>query len=98
MGTVAAQKGQHDDLFMASCFCALLKKDRQFEIEPLINTNMKNYLKEQEDLIQSIINTDNRNTNVDFSKYFQDAEVSRNIFPTEKREDDLTDIPLPEFF
>jgi Terminase large subunit, T4likevirus-type, N-terminal len=36
-GTVAAQSNCHDDLFMASSFCAFIKKQKVLEIEPLID-------------------------------------------------------------
>jgi len=103
MGRVAAQKGQHDDLFMASCFCALVKKDRQFEIEPQISVNSEKFLKDQEDLIQNIINIESKNKQVNIADYFSDSEISRFDLPIiredkDNKSDDFTHIPFPEFF
>lgn len=104
-GSVSAQSGQHDDLFMAACFCALVKKDRMLDIEPLINVNMDTYSKKQESLINDIVNIDNKNLNryenMDIGSYFPGAETT--VFrwesePKEEQEIDLSDIPLPEFF
>jgi len=98
-GSISAQTGQHDDLFMASCFCALMKKDRQLEIEPLININTSKFAKHQDELIKSIIEVDHKNVDIDMRNYFPDAEYSSFNYRSQPKEEfDVSDLPLPEFF
>jgi hypothetical protein len=101
MGNVSAQKGQHDDLFMAACFCALIKKDKQFEIEPLISNTSSQYYKQQEELIQNIIELDVRKKDFNITSYFNDIEIDRINFPRETpdyEDIDVSGLPFPEMF
>ena len=41
-GSISAQTGHHDDLFMASCFCAYVKKIANLEISPFIGHTGEN--------------------------------------------------------
>jgi len=54
-GKISAASGHHDDLFMASAFCAYLKKQCQLEISPLINVDTENYNEMRVNEIQSLL-------------------------------------------
>jgi len=84
-GSISAQFGQHDDLFMASCFCALVKKDMMLDIEPFINKNSKKINEQQDKIIQSLINLNSREDGFDRFSYI-------------KEKNNKEDIPFPEMF
>jgi len=75
-GRIAAALGHHDDLFMASAFCAYLKKQCQLEISPLIDVDSKDYANQQYNEIQSLlgINTTDFKKTI-FISDFSDLEV-----------------------
>jgi len=54
-GKISAASGHHDDLFMASAFCAYLKKQCQLEISPLINVDTLSYNEKYTSEIQSLL-------------------------------------------
>jgi hypothetical protein len=55
-GSVSAQSGQHDDLFMAAAFCAFVRRLSALDIEPLIGVENLNFQQKRINEIKEAIN------------------------------------------
>jgi len=71
----------YDDLFMASCFCALTRSKKYMEIGPLLNSDSKKDMQTHYNSITSLINTFDPKNNLDnntnvygYDNYEQDQD------------------------
>ncbi len=71
-GSISSKAGHNDDLFMAACFCAYVKKMTLLEIEPILNYSEEELLKEDEYMI----------TNMAYTNYDREKpDLKQSIFP-----------------
>lgn len=89
----------YSDMFMASCFCAYARKDKELEILPLISFG-SNYQENETKIVKSIIQMSNpkdyaneRERREMYLNNFED-EVEENIIHPDQEQHD----PLPFFF
>lgn len=89
----------YSDMFMASCFCAYARKDKELEILPLISFG-SNYQENETKIVKSIIQMSNpkdyaneRERREIYLNNFED-EVEENIIHPDQEQHD----PLPFFF
>lgn len=74
-GKIAAASGHHDDLFMASAFCAYIKKQCMIEIGPLIDVADEEFDVKQFSTLQSFLGMNSvANSTKSVKSYFQDVE------------------------
>ena len=104
-GTVSAASGHHDDLFMASAFCAYIKKMSFLDIEPLIDSAPEEYHAKRENTLIDLIkasNTPRPSQNQNIHSYYGDlGNYDRTIIdsnPTSDDEDGLDYIDIPLLF
>jgi len=80
----------HDDLFMASCLCALIRNRKYVEVGPLLNENDRNDIKSNYKEIQQLIKT--------CSPHNNNSTANKSNFPeigyVEPTYEDLDDISL----
>lgn len=101
-GTVSAASGHHDDLFMASAFCAYIKKMQFLEIEPLIQSEPEKYKARQEDTVTKLMAASNNPAAQNIKSYYSDMSdfqvTSFGSNPTFDGDDDdqldYSDLPL----
>ena len=99
-GTVSAASNQKDDLFMASSFCAYIKKLAFLDIEPLIDSAPEEYhIKRENTLIDLIKASNTPRPSQNIHSYYGDlGNYDRTIIdsnPTSDDEDeDYLDVPL----
>lgn len=94
-GSVAAQRGHHDDLFMASCLCAYVKKLSALEYAHLIHTSNKD-ITEQNSALLSTLAISSKN-DVDEKK----KNMNRILYTNEEELEEIKndeEIILPLFY
>ncbi|MFW6243320.1 MAG: hypothetical protein ACOC2W_04085 [bacterium] len=83
-GSVASKHGHHDDLFMASCLCAYMKK--RTSLDPKYNSSFVENVKSQENELKLVNNVIIGNSNS--SLYEDGLEIFRNERELLKKESD----------
>jgi hypothetical protein len=96
-GAISASSGHHDDLFMASCFCAYIRKNAAMDIEPLIDINPAQFQLKQDNLVTNLMSINNTPNVKQIKSYYGDVE--HTIFHSNKEEEDedeidYSDLPL----
>ncbi|MBK7107542.1 MAG: hypothetical protein IPH62_19935 [Ignavibacteriae bacterium] len=90
-GSISSKNGYHDDLFMASCFCAYVKKQTILEIEHLIEFDQEIIDKEDEYLITNVA-YNNKPENSNKFSLFPNAESYLYINDhLQEEKDDMSD-------
>ena len=94
-GKISAASGHHDDLFMASSFCAYLKKQCQLEISPLINIDSEEVINRQFLEIQQFLglNTVSKKSSKSLSR-----PLITDVFDLNDDESDDFDETLPFWY
>ncbi|RLA71972.1 MAG: hypothetical protein DRG78_24475 [Epsilonproteobacteria bacterium] len=85
-GSISAQTGAHDDLFMAAAFTAFVKKMTLMDILPLINKTQQEIEAQQNVFLDNLImdnNPDNDSKSyIDDGFFEKEADESNNIDPS----------------
>lgn len=91
-GSVAAKSNQHDDLFMASCFCAYLKKQTLLDSKylPLDSVQKKQEESIEDRLISNIIIKNPSSKNIFDSDEFNIFRSERDLIKTMDDFDDFS--------
>lgn len=89
-GSISSKSGHNDDLFMASCFCAYVKKMTILEIEPLLNYSQEEISKEEEYLISNMSYSNfDKDDSILKTPVFKDFETMQHICISEEEDDKL---------
>ena len=99
--TVAASRSNNDDLFMASAFCAYIKKMSFMDIEPLIDITQNAHQIKQEDLIATLMRASNTPNIKPIKSYYGDLDhtvFEANPDKDEEDEENLDYIDMPLLF
>ncbi len=82
-GSVAAKYGHHDDLFMASCFCAYVKKktitNPTYSTIDSVKSNIRQLDKEDEFLVNNILLSGTRTKSNDLNIFHSERELIKSI-------------------
>jgi len=100
-GSISAQGKHHDDLMMASTFCAYMRKYETMSIEPQINTSVSEYNIKQEKYLSTL--TSFANVKNDFGvapekSVFANTDVYKFYDDNEDQEDANDKFDMSMFF